>query len=65
MILDANGPTLVVADSVDEDGVIEFALENNDARPLVYGALTVNQAAALSHHLKTIILAHLDRDRQP
>jgi hypothetical protein len=55
MILDANGPSLVVSDEVDENGVIEFALENNDGRALVYGALTVNQAAVLAQHLLKII----------
>jgi hypothetical protein len=55
VILDANGPTLVVSDEVDENGVIEFALENNDAKKLVYGALTVNQATVLAQHLLDII----------
>jgi hypothetical protein len=51
MILDANGPTLVVSDEVDENGVVEFAIENNDAKKLVYAALTVNQAKELAYHL--------------
>ncbi len=64
MILDANGPTLVVSDEVDENGVIEFALENNDARKLVYGALTLTQADALVHHLNEMIARTLQGRRQ-
>jgi hypothetical protein len=54
VILDANGPTLVVADEVDENGVIEFALLNSSAK-LVYAALTVNQAEVLARHLLALV----------
>lgn len=63
MILDANGPDLVVSDEVDENGVIEFAIHNYKG-VLCYGALTMNQADALVNHLNNIITKKLQERTQ-
>ena len=54
MILYTNGPTIVVADEVNESGVVEIAMDNRTSM-LAYAQLTMDQAVALAEHLDEII----------